>query len=1647
MPTTDLIAELSAIDQFLARIAKDAGIAYNNLRHFSRGLQIGGGFDPAILAKGLSGFKTLVVDLQAVTAQLRQMGTTSDAALLKVQERLQNIAALTRAIPASQGGGGMFASYYGPRQPRTSTIPPITNTSLLTSLEQRIIAGERETKRVQSLINATKFGTGPFAGAARTPSSLAAERAEVLRRIGTSDNYRGPQLGTSVQSRLAYYTAPGGEMLESGAASGRIAARQTARMLQQMEIDRNRMTGQPAAVSPYYGPPMGSFEVSARIQRNRAMWAPGAAVGGGGAAADGAVAPIASRWGAKAEELFKAKPLVSAAGLEGGARAVENLTAKLRAYGIENARVLKVSGDLGSGIRRVTLGAMDQAGNIQRVTAHMDKYGSILTDTQKRFRTFGDSILRNVAEVAKWSIATALIFGPMQKFNELMTQAKQVQTELADISIVTGKNISDLSATFEAANIIATETSSTLEGVLHGFGLAYAATGGVSNQIERQIQAQGLLKDSMILSKLAGIDQAQALDTLVGALRQTDQELSDGGKLLDQWVMVARNAQVSINTLASSYAIVGSAATDAGMSAEELNAIIGTLAESTKLSADEVGNAIRGFVAGFQTDKSEAMLARYGIAVRNTNGDLRDFMDITREIAVKSQQGVLSEKDVSAITNAVGGGYRRGAQFAALIKNYQRALELVDIQQGSSGQAAKALEIRMTTLDSATVRLGNAFTVLAQTLGGEGGILNFFTKLTDAGTMVINMLSGVTNALGGATVPLTIFTALMGASKLGTMQSVLYRQAPTFLRRMAGAAVVPQQLDLFSKEGRSALGAPLPKTTYAPMGWGESLGNINRKATELLDRKTLGGLGKKFQAWGMIVPGMLAGSQAKEGIGSYMAGKPEEGGRQLVGAGASIAGAIAGGLITAGNPIGISIGSAIATAFYKGVLDQPIDLGSALAQLEAEKRRNAGAPPEPGAPVGPTAIESYVEKLPFIQRIQLGLASAAATVAKTISPQRYAETYGTEVAPMPGVLAVQGAAGYGTQRGATGIEGLINKINPFNTPELAGINKIIEDALASGTVAGVKGIGTTRVEDMESRNVEIIRASADEAAKVLIERLREQLITGEITGSTFKSSREQIGNVAASAGSIMTGFQLTGMNVSNQQLISTLLNLQPEEITMIGTLAGGIKEMTGDLEDLQRQKSTATGDQLADIEAKIKAITEALPLAKGEFEDLWNATAAAASIRNLNILPIVDVNMTPEEARATEARALELQKEYLINEMMLSPEQAELVIKNNKEQMLRISDAGGNFLDYFRSKASGEFWGQAQQEKAPMAGKKTQWADWREQGVTMGQAASIEQQSKTIGDALMAAIPGLGWEQEPYAIATVDGIYEGNLYAQIANMLLQDIKKLNEEQLEGVFNLPGDMAAAIPMTGQVYFGKSSYGQAGGEEASLQKLIDAILALVPKVTPSAVGTDTYVQEAGNNAAAEQNAIDNMRLGANQGAQLPGQTKIAPGWFQYLAEKRRRDALATPGAYSGAEPKGLPYYGDSEGFTGSEPKAGGLYEPTPAKKYPGGPIGVPGGYQGNAESIGAAVANSLAPLFATLGSMIGGGTGGGLGSMDLGTIISQAFPDSIPITNKVNLETQNIIYIDGTKVMDALNKRQFSDIKVAKRSAGVVGFTVS
>lgn len=211
------------------------------------------------------------------------------------------------------------------------------------------------------------------------------------------------------------------------------------------------------------------------------------------------------------------------------------------------------------------------------------------------------------------------------------------------------------------------------------------------------------------------------MDTLTGALRQAGLGLDEGQVLLDKWVAVSRVANVGLDTLAESFAITATSASNAGLDIDELNGVIATISEVTTLSATESGNAIRAFISGFTTDAAIRELSQFGIAVEDLNGDTRGFLDVMEEIAALSQAGIISDSELNKIARAIGGGARREAQVVAVINNLGRAQDVAKVSAEAHGDAEEALSIQLETVQTAITRLGNSFQVLARTMGDEGG--------------------------------------------------------------------------------------------------------------------------------------------------------------------------------------------------------------------------------------------------------------------------------------------------------------------------------------------------------------------------------------------------------------------------------------------------------------------------------------------------------------------------------------------------------------------------------------------------------------------------------------------------------------------------------------------------------------------------------------------------------------------------------------------------------------------------------------------------------------------------------------------------------------------------------------------------------------
>lgn len=539
-----------------------------------------------------------------------------------------------------------------------------------------------------------------------------------------------------------------------------------------------------------------------------------------------------------------------------------------------NAQTLKTVENLGtSGYSRFLYQFKDAEGILQRLPLVVDKFGSVIVDTQKRFRSFGDAVARDVGEFLKWSIAVAVVLGPLQKLSELTEIMIDNESKLADITVSLADAQRDSNDVFMAASDIAQATGEGLNGVIEAYNIAYRATGSINDETERFTTTNKLLTDAITLSSLSTLDQAESIDILSASLKQTGRELTDGTELLDKWTVLSRTVSVDLETLAVGFATVGGSAQAAGMSLEETNALIGIIAESSEMSAKEAANFAKVAILNFDTDAARKKFRELGIAIEDTAGNIRNASDLYLELNQRLAAGSINSNQLSELTEAIAGGPRSGSKLLNAIQAMGKFQEAVDVQLGPNvaGASTNALNIKLQTVEKSITKLGNAFQGFAQTLGEKGGLLDSFRVILDITTKLVTAISDLTGALGKA--------------------------GPVLLATGAAMAI-------FMRNGSQRLAAST--------GIGNMIGGVTGAVGGLFgtyrgeQARTAGSnFGLRYgQNMLGAVPGILSAIQNAQA---------EDWGA----VGADIAGAILGGLT--GNPLLGAVGAGIAEAFYTEV--------------------------------------------------------------------------------------------------------------------------------------------------------------------------------------------------------------------------------------------------------------------------------------------------------------------------------------------------------------------------------------------------------------------------------------------------------------------------------------------------------------------------------------------------------------------------------------------------------------------------------------------------------------------------------------------------------------------------------------------------------
>lgn len=331
--------------------------------------------------------------------------------------------------------------------------------------------------------------------------------------------------------------------------------------------------------------------------------------------------------------------------------------------------------------------------DLTKLTSNFRTLKSEIVETGNAGKTTFGQFSSNFNKFKSWLLASVSVMTIINTLRNMVSTIKELDSAITDLQIATGSNRSDVEVLLNTYTQLGKEMGATTLEVAQG------ADNWLRQGYNIQ-EANKLVKDSLVLSKLGQIDSANATQYLTSAMRGYKIEAKDAMSIVDKFTTVDMKAAVSAAYIAEAMSQTANSARISGVSMDKLVGQIAAVGEATQQSSSEIGNFYKTMYARmgnvkagkFLSDEGEALndvesiLSGVGIKLRNSQGDFRNFGEVLDEIGAKweSYSGI----EQRAIAGALG-GTRQQERAISLFENYDKALEYQKLSLESAGNAQK----------------------------------------------------------------------------------------------------------------------------------------------------------------------------------------------------------------------------------------------------------------------------------------------------------------------------------------------------------------------------------------------------------------------------------------------------------------------------------------------------------------------------------------------------------------------------------------------------------------------------------------------------------------------------------------------------------------------------------------------------------------------------------------------------------------------------------------------------------------------------------------------------------------------------------------------------------------------------------------------
>lgn len=408
--------------------------------------------------------------------------------------------------------------------------------------------------------------------------------------------------------------------------------------------------------------------------------------------------------------------------------------------------------------------------NLNGVTGESKKFSSSLDEQVNQVKAAKKEVVKFGDIVSGTFLGTSLSNLFQTGLSRGIEFFKDYDETLTRTMMVTGQTREEVNSLTSSYNKLANQLSSTTKDVAAAQLVFYQQGLGTSEALK-------MTEASIAVSKTGGIGAAEAADRLTAAVRGYQLSANEAMGIADKMSALDAAAASSVDELTVAMQKSASQARMAGLDLDYYMAYLSTMQEVTREAPENIGTAMKSITSRLQEIKDigkieedgttfsnvAKALTSIGIAATDSSGQLRTLQDIMNELG--PMWNTLDRNHKAYIATVLAGN-RQQSRFIALMDNYDRAMELVDISQNASGESAKQLRAYNQGLEASFTRLSNAWQQFATNIADSSMI----KRIIDMFSSFIELLNKIPKGITSTVVPLLaltkVFTTLSKAGNL-----------------------------------------------------------------------------------------------------------------------------------------------------------------------------------------------------------------------------------------------------------------------------------------------------------------------------------------------------------------------------------------------------------------------------------------------------------------------------------------------------------------------------------------------------------------------------------------------------------------------------------------------------------------------------------------------------------------------------------------------------------------------------------------------------------------------------------------------------------------------------------------------------------------